>query len=121
MFNIEVIMRLINVSAKFLCALLPEMRKDWGRRISELLLPTGVLVCLEFPLYKDLKALGPPWGLRGVYWDILAQGGDGIIDEPGEEIEPARGSFKRVFHSQPPRSYENGKGTDMISIWMLKQ
>ncbi|RKK21513.1 hypothetical protein BFJ68_g17990 [Fusarium oxysporum] len=98
----------------FLCALLPEMRKDWGRRMSELLLPTGVLVCLEFPLYKDLKALGPPWGLRGVYWDILAQGGDGIIDEPGEEIEPARGSFERVFYSQPPRSYENGKGTDMI-------
>ncbi|KAK5993985.1 putative thiol methyltransferase 2 [Cladobotryum mycophilum] len=58
----------------FLCALLPEMRQDWARRMSQLLNPNGVLICLEFPLFRDLNELGPPWGLRGVYWDLLAKG-----------------------------------------------
>lgn len=96
------------------------MRQDWASRMSELLNPSGALVCLEFPLYKDLKDVGPPWGLRGVYWNILAQGGDGLIKELGEETESSHGMFKRVLYLKPPRSYETGKGTDMLSVWMLK-
>lgn len=96
------------------------MRKDWARRISELLSPSGVLVCLEFPLYKDLRDIGPPWGLAGVYWNILAQGGTGLISEPGEESGAHAGRFKRVLYFKPPRSYENGRGTDMVSVWSLK-
>lgn len=96
------------------------MRKDWARRMSELLSPSGVLVCLEFPLYKDLRDIGPPWGLKGVYWDILAEGRSGRISEPGEETEAPSGKFKRVLYFKPPRSYENGRGTDMVSVWMLK-
>ena len=110
---------------KFLCALLPEMRKDWARRMSELLAPAGVLVCLEFPLYKDLKLPGPPWGLReGIYWDILAAGGDGIIQD--EETAQAAtqtttgGAFERLRYTKPARSYEAGNGTDMLSIWVLR-
>ncbi|KAI1760202.1 S-adenosyl-L-methionine-dependent methyltransferase [Hypoxylon sp. FL1150] len=106
----------------FLCALLPEMRKDWSRRVGELLAPSGVLVCLEFPLYKDLRAPGPPWGLKGVHWNLLAEGGNGIIDEDtASEKKPLLGSFDRVIYFHPPRSYENGKGTDMLSCWKLKQ
>ncbi|KAI1772964.1 S-adenosyl-L-methionine-dependent methyltransferase [Hypoxylon cercidicola] len=105
----------------FLCALPPEMRKDWARRMSELLAPSGVLACLEFPLYKDPGAPGPPWGLKGVHWNILAEGGDGIPDEESaSETRPLKGSFDRVVYFQPPRSYENGKGTDMFSCWKLK-
>ncbi|KAF4845400.1 putative thiol methyltransferase 2 [Colletotrichum siamense] len=107
----------------FLCALLPEMRKDWARRMQELLSLTGVLVCLEFPLYKDLGMPGPPWGLRGVYWNILAQGGDGLIQEPvveDAEDKSLKGAFRRVEYFKPPRSYENGKGTDMVSVWTEK-
>ena len=110
---------------KFLCALLPEMRKDWARRMSELLAPAGVLVCLEFPLYKDLKLPGPPWGLReGIYWDMLAAGGDGIIQD--EEAAQAatqtttRGPFERLKYIKPARSYEVAHGTDMLSIWGLR-
>ncbi|RYP61577.1 hypothetical protein DL769_007642 [Monosporascus sp. CRB-8-3] len=101
----------------FLCALLPEMRKDWARRMRELLAPTGVLVCLEFPLYKDLESTGPPWGLQGVYWNLLAQGGDGLIEEPTQETDADRGSFERLLYFKPPRSYEIGEGTDMVSVW----
>ncbi|KAI1391613.1 S-adenosyl-L-methionine-dependent methyltransferase [Hypoxylon trugodes] len=106
----------------FLCALLPEMRMDWGRRMSELLSPDGVLVCLEFPLHKDLKLPGPPWGVKGVYWNILSQGGDGIIDEEtASEEGQLQGKFKRMTYFKPARMYENGKGTDMFSVWKLRR
>lgn len=108
---------------QFLCALLPEMRKDWARCMQELLSLTGVLFCLEFPLYKDLDMPGPPWGLRGVYWNILAQGDDGLIQEPvveDAEDKSLQGSFRRVGQFKPPRSYQNGKGTDMVSVWTEK-
>ncbi|OAA47884.1 Thiopurine S-methyltransferase [Metarhizium rileyi] len=101
----------------FLCALLPEMRKDWACRMRELVAPNGVLVCLEFPMYKDLKAIGPPWGLNGVHWKILAAGKDGIIEEAEEETGAENGPFKRALYFKPPRSYEAGRGTDMVSVW----
>lgn len=83
----------------------------------ELLAPNGVLICLEFPLYKTLTLPGPPWGLKGVYWNLLAMGGDGIIDEPSEEEMNNDGLFERVVYFKPRVSYENGKGTDMFSVW----
>ncbi|KAF5502667.1 Thiocyanate methyltransferase 1 [Colletotrichum aenigma] len=89
----------------FLCALLPEMRKDWARCMQELLSLTGVLFCLEFPLYKDLD------------------GDDGLIQEPvveDAEDKSLQGSFRRVGQFKPPRSYQNGKGTDMVSVWTEK-
>lgn len=90
--------------------------------MSELLSPIGVLACLEFPLYKDLKAPGPPWGLNGIHWNLLAEGGDGIIqDESMGKTEKLEGRFERVIYLKPPRSYENGKGTDMFSVWALKK
>ncbi|EQL03908.1 thiopurine S-methyltransferase family protein [Ophiocordyceps sinensis CO18] len=104
----------------FLCAIHPEMRKHWAVRMSELLAPSGVLVCLEFPLYKHLGAPGPPWGLRGVHWNILAQGEDGMVDESSKKVVSANGQFHRVLYFKPPRSYENGRGTDMLSVWALK-
>ena len=88
--------------------------------MKELLAPTGVLVCLEFPMYKDLTLPGPPWGLRGVHWDVLAEGKDGMIEKPGTETESASGPFKRVVYFQPPRTYERGQGTDMLSAWVLR-
>ncbi|KXX82479.1 putative thiol methyltransferase 2 [Madurella mycetomatis] len=105
----------------FLCALLPEMRKDWAKRMRELLRPTGLLVCLEFPLYKDLTAPGPPWGLLGVHWNLLAEGGDGKVDGSATETDSGRGPFERVAYIKPPRSYEIGRGTDMLSVWTPKK
>ncbi|CAH0053877.1 unnamed protein product [Clonostachys solani] len=101
----------------FLCALHPSLRQAWARRMHELLSPDGVLICLEFPLYKDLALPGPPWGLKGVYWNLLAVGGDGIIDRPCEEDADQEGPFRRLVYFKPPVSYENGKGTDLVSVW----
>jgi hypothetical protein len=92
--------------------------------MSELLSPSGVLVCLEFPLYKDMKLPGPPWGLReGVYWNLLAVGGTGMVDE--NEAQAATqvtggGAFERVEYIKPLLSYEIAKGTDMLSVWRLR-
>ncbi|KAF2654466.1 thiol methyltransferase [Lophiostoma macrostomum CBS 122681] len=105
----------------FLCALLPSMRPDWRRRMSELLAPDGILVCLEFPMYKNLKAAGPPWGLNGVHWDLLAEGNSGVIDEPGDKGEGKGGQFERLSKFKPERSYEAGRDSDMVSVWRLKR
>ncbi|KAL2017961.1 hypothetical protein VTK56DRAFT_1493 [Thermocarpiscus australiensis] len=109
----------------FLCALLPEMRQDWARRMGELLAPSGVLVCLEFPLYKGLKHPGPPWGLReGIYWNLLAAGGNGMIDDEETAVAATKvaegGAFERVAYIKPSRSHEVAKGTDMLSVWALR-
>ncbi|KAF2854117.1 thiol methyltransferas-like protein [Plenodomus tracheiphilus IPT5] len=106
----------------FLCALLPEMRKDWAQRMSQLLAPTGVLVCLEFPMWKPLKAPGPPWGLKGVYENLLADGGDGTIDASGRLTKgsPGKGALQRIAYWSPPESFEQSRGEDMISVWKFK-
>jgi hypothetical protein len=90
--------------------------------MSELLSPTGVLICLEFPMWKPLRAQGPPWGLNGGHWNILANGGDGILDETGHlrEDDGKNVAFDRVVHWKPPVSFEQGRGEDMLSVWQLK-
>lgn len=93
------------------------MRKDWARRMSELLSPSGVLVCLEFPLFKEPGEPGPPWPLRGVYWDLLAKGGDGLVSGEAKETEPGKGLFVLEERYKPSQSYTQGRGTDMLSVW----
>ena len=97
------------------------MRPHWASRIADLLSPTGMLVCLEFPMYKDRKIPGPPWGLNGVHWNLLAEGGDGLLDESdGESQGQERGQFRRILYEKPARSYESGRGTDMLSVYVRK-
>ncbi|KAK5326084.1 hypothetical protein LTR70_002349 [Exophiala xenobiotica] len=111
----------------FLCAILPEMRLDWARRVKELLAPEGILVCLEFPMYKDVDAAGPPYGLKGVYWDLLVEGGNGIVGGGGGRagLEPKptgqEGKLERGLYYQPGRTYEVGEGTDMVSVWRWRR
>ncbi|OJJ58788.1 hypothetical protein ASPSYDRAFT_1176886 [Aspergillus sydowii CBS 593.65] len=92
----------------FLCALHPSQRGQWAERMAELLKPGGLLVCLEFPMYKDPGLPGPPWGVNGVHWEILAGGDEGV------------GKFTRRVYMQPERTYEVGKGSDMISVYERK-
>ena len=93
--------------------------------MSELVAPEGVLICLEFPLYKPLHLPGPPWGLReGIYLNLLAAGGNGVIEDESAAQAAAQvtsgGAFNRLGYITPPRSYEVAKGTDRLSIWGLK-
>lgn len=95
--------------------------------MARILKPGGLLICLEFPLYKDPKLPGPPWGLKGVHWNLLSQGGDGVVSgEVGDEgkeknvSRSERGNFRRELYVKPARSYDVAKGTDMISVYSRK-
>ncbi|KAL4958543.1 thiol methyltransferase [Aspergillus filifer] len=95
----------------FLCALHPNRRQGWAERMAELLRPGGLLVCLEFPMYKDSEAPGPPWGVNGVHLELLAGG-----KEDGGD-----GKFTRKVYYKPERTYKVGEGTDMISVYERKR
>lgn len=95
--------------------------------MARVLKPGGLLICLEFPMYKDPQAPGPPWGLKGVHWDVLSLGGSGVITgEVGDDGKekavtvPEQGDFRRVLYIKPARSYEVAKGTDMVSVYERK-
>lgn len=63
----------------------------------------GLLVCVEFPLYKSLDTGGPPWGLTSQVYDELL--GD---------------AFEKVLHRMPERTHAVGQGTDWVSVWRRK-
>lgn len=78
-------------------------------------------------MYKAPHLPGPPWGLKGVHWNVLALGGDGVIagEVADDGIEktangPEAGDFRRVLYVKPARSYEVAKGTDMLSVYERK-
>jgi hypothetical protein len=73
-------------------------------------------------MWKPLEAKGPPWGLNGVHWNILAEGGDGMVDETGHlrKASGESGSFERVVYWKPSTSFEQSRGEDMISVWKLR-
>ncbi|KAJ5736518.1 uncharacterized protein N7483_001643, partial [Penicillium malachiteum] len=61
----------------FLCALHPTMRSQWALRMADLFIPGGLLVCLEFPLFKDPSHPGPPWPCKvgtGTCWPRVVMG-----------------------------------------------
>ena len=74
-------------------------------------------------MYKDPTLPGPPWGVKGVYWDLLARGGDGVShngEESEQKADAHSGEFHRQLYISPARSYEIAKGTDMLSVYARK-
>lgn len=109
----------------FLCALPPELRSPWAKRMSELLAPTGRLVCLEWPLGKPPREGGPPHGLTSELYVRLFEkpgeeveyDGEGVVAGASAETERSKSALVRVEHFQPERTHEAGKGKDYVSIW----
>ncbi|KAF3038563.1 hypothetical protein E8E11_005591 [Didymella keratinophila] len=111
----------------FLCALPPSLRPQWAKRISALLAPSGVLICLEFPTHKPASSGGPPWSLPPtVHSELLKRPGEEIsYDEAGVVVAtdrgPGEGALKRVAHYVPSRTHDVGviKGVvrDCVSVW----
>jgi hypothetical protein len=83
----------------------PDVRPAWGKRMHELVKPsTGLLICLEYPLYKDPETGGPPWGVTAeLYEQLLAEG------------------FEKVIRYKPERAHPIGMGSDHISVWRRKE
>ncbi|EME82590.1 uncharacterized protein MYCFIDRAFT_196111 [Pseudocercospora fijiensis CIRAD86] len=107
----------------FLCALPPEMRPQWARRMRDLLSPSGHLVCLQWPLGKDPKEGGPPHALTNdLYVELFKSPGedveygeDGKAKETDREVGPS--GLVRVKHYRPERTHPAGQTSDYVSIW----
>ena len=108
----------------FLCAIPPELRPQWSKRMSELLAPDGSLICLESPLAKPPNAAGPPYGLSSeLYVQLFKQPGkdvryaeDGYVAPDERPVDHPSG-IVRIAHWSPARQHAVGKGGVMVSVW----
>ncbi|KAL7926243.1 S-adenosyl-L-methionine-dependent methyltransferase [Trichoderma austrokoningii] len=114
----------------FLCALQPSQRPNWAKRMSQLLAPSGQLICLEYPSGKPLSLQGPPWGVwPEVYEALLANPGepveytdDGNVKPSTTPRQPHPDALHRVCLVKPRRTHqaglnEDGTVRDFISVW----
>ncbi|EXJ60005.1 hypothetical protein A1O7_04153 [Cladophialophora yegresii CBS 114405] len=115
----------------FFCAMHPSMRKDWAKRMTELLRasPQANLVCLEFPISKPAKSGGPPFSVPPkTYLEHLSHPGEEIAyDSEGNVkmnplVESSPNAFERVGHWHPADTHQVGKDKDgnvedYISVW----
>ena len=116
------------IIAQFLCALTPSLRPKWALRMSQLLAPSpAVLICLEFPTYKDPSTGGPPYALPpAVYFQHLSRPGETIpYREDGHIVEQTSSvsnedALIRIAHWRAERTHPIGQGTDHVSLWQHK-
>ncbi|KAK4627241.1 putative thiol methyltransferase 2 [Fulvia fulva] len=108
----------------FLCALPPDLRPRWAKRMSQLLGPTGNLICLEWPLGKDPKQGGPPHGVTPeLFEQLLRRPGEQVkYDEAGVVVQDqsngqSDAALVKVERFLPSRTHESTKGNDHVSIW----
>ncbi|KAF2475570.1 S-adenosyl-L-methionine-dependent methyltransferase [Lindgomyces ingoldianus] len=114
----------------FLCALPPSLRAAWALRMSRLLAPTGVLICLEFPTHKPPTSGGPPWAVTsGVYVELFKRPGEEInYDDAGKLVpqdkEESDTALVRAGYWKPARTHQvgivNGEVKDCVSVWKHK-
>ncbi|KIW08788.1 hypothetical protein, variant [Verruconis gallopava] len=111
----------------FLCAMPPNLRPAWSKRMTELLAPGGTLICLEFPLYKEASLGGPPWAMRAETYEMLLPfpGEEPEYDENGyvikQERPPNPNGLTRIARWHAERSHPVGQGTDHVSLWKHRE
>ncbi|KAB5539533.1 S-adenosyl-L-methionine-dependent methyltransferase [Coniochaeta sp. 2T2.1] len=111
--------------SQFFCALPPEARPKWAKRMSGLLNPnTGRLICLEWPLGKDPSTGGPPWGLTAeTYATHLSRPGEEVrYGEDGKPLadelkkQPSDTGLKCLTRFQPRRNHK-ANFDHQVSVW----
>eukprot|EP00877_Chromochloris_zofingiensis_P008226 jgi/Chrzof1/3657/Cz13g04010.t1 len=111
----------------FLCALHPDMRKDWATAWGKHLKPGGELVTLIFPVDPSADAnLGPPWPVTPeLYTQLLADSGwecvhlspvPSHLSHPGRVGKEWLGCWKRMFGN----SDEGGGAGELVSTAKTK-
>lgn len=106
------------------------MRAAWANRMTELLAPEGILICLEFPTHKPPKSGGPPWALPSMVYDALfRRPGDEIdYNEDGTVAVETRPENDKALYLvtrwKPDRTHAvgiiQGDVKDRVSVWMHK-
>ncbi|KAI0092764.1 S-adenosyl-L-methionine-dependent methyltransferase [Irpex rosettiformis] len=80
----------------FFVAILPSMRKDWGRKINSLIKPGGYLALLVFPIDPP-QDYGPPFFVRPEHYDeVLGDGWTKVLDKIPERSSPVHVNRERV-------------------------
>lgn len=97
--------------------------------MTDLLAPTGRLICLEFPTDKPMSVQGPPWGVcPELYEALLSAPGEDILYNPDGTVidtaspKPRADYLHRLSLTKPPRTHpagtaEDGTVKDFISVW----
>lgn len=98
--------------------------------MAQLLAPTGVLICLEFPTHKPPTSGGPPWALPSIiYQELFKRPGEEIsYDEAGKVVagdkQESDKALVRVGYWQPTRTHpvgvKDGDVKDRVSVWKHK-
>jgi methyl halide transferase len=98
--------------------------------MTQLLAPSGVLICLEFPTHKPPKSGGPPWPLPSVvYVESFKRPGEELrYDEEGkvvvEDKPESENALVRVAYWKPARTHQvgiiKGEVKDWVSAWVHK-
>lgn len=60
----------------------------------------GLLIALEYPLFRPVETGGPPHGITSGTYDLLF----------GE-------NFEKLLHYSPRRTHKVGEGSDRVSVW----
>jgi SAM-dependent methyltransferase len=75
----------------FLCAIEPEMREAWAKKMSELLAPEGQLVTLIFPVDPSRGDEGPPYQMSpDLVTELLTPGFENLEMTKVDESHPGR-------------------------------
>ncbi|PFH61449.1 hypothetical protein XA68_17353 [Ophiocordyceps unilateralis] len=113
----------------FLCALSPTHRPRWAKRVAQLMVPGGRLVCLEYPSSKPMSEPGPPWGVSPeLYEALLSAPGEAPAYRPDGTVvadpiaQPRHDALHRLGIIKPTRTHDAGTGPDgsvldFISVW----
>lgn len=72
--------------------------------MAQLLAPqAGLLIALEYPLFRPVSTGGPPHGITS------------------RDYEQLFGKyFHKLIHYKPQRTHKVGNDSDMVSVWMRK-
>lgn len=91
----------------FFCAITPQMRKDWGKRMAALICKDGHLLTIIYPLPRDPENVdtitGPPFEVTfSAYENVLAESFDCVRKWSNESL---------------PMSNKKRKGREELALW----
>ena len=84
---------------RFFVAIPPEMRKEWGSKMRDLLKPGGFLITLVFPMDPP-QDYGPPFYVR-----------------PEHYVEVLGNHWEKVYDKVPERSSETHIGREQLVVY----
>ncbi|KAG8960723.1 hypothetical protein FRC03_006226 [Tulasnella sp. 419] len=90
----------------FFCAIPPELRETWGKRMTEIIRPGGYLVALVFPI-DGPRNTGPPFS-------ISVELEQGSLNKAGED------AWELIQNEAPSKFAPGREGRERLCVWKRK-